>query len=111
METSALQCPSCHTEVTEAAFFCSNCGKPLKARPESTSIGRQIVVYLVSFFLAPLGLVFAWKYLKMPDKKSKYIGITIIVLTGLAIIAVFMTAKTFLELTYGNIQTINSLLY
>lgn len=111
METAPLRCPSCNAEVAENAFFCSNCGKPLKTRPESTSIGRQIVVYLISFFLAPLGLFFAWKYLKSPDKKSKYIGITIIILTAVAVIAVFLTAKTFLAMTYGNIQQINSLLY
>lgn len=111
METVPLRCPSCDTEVTENAFFCSNCGRSLKARPESVSVGRQVFIYLVSFFLAPLGLVFAWKYLKMSDVKSKRIGFTVIALTILAVIAVFLTAKTFLQMTYGNIMMINSLLY
>ena len=101
------QCPSCHAVVSEAAYFCSNCGKPLKAQPESISIGRQIVVYLISFFLAPFGLFFAFKYLKHPDKKSRTIGMIIIALTIFAIFITLFTARVFLETIYQNIQIIN----
>jgi len=106
-----LLCPFCHTAVAESAYFCSNCGKPLKPRPESISVGRQLVVYLVSFFLAPFGLVFAFKYLKQKDRSSRIIGIVSIVLTILAVVATFFVARTFLETTYRDIQTINSLIY
>jgi TRAP-type C4-dicarboxylate transport system permease small subunit len=49
--------------------------------PPATTISRQIIVYLISFFLAPFGLWFAWKYLKQDDSKSQKIGIVAIALT------------------------------
>ena len=106
-----LLCPFCHTAITESAYFCSNCGKPLKAHPDSTSAGRQIIVYLVSFFLAPFGLVFAFKYLKQKDTKSRIIGTVSMTLTVLAILSTFLVARSFIETTYRDIQTINRLMY
>jgi hypothetical protein len=63
------------------ANFCSNCGKPLRTIPLPTSVPRQIVVYMASFFLAPFGLWFAWKYLRQDDQKSKMIGCIAIAFT------------------------------
>ncbi|MBI1838863.1 MAG: zinc-ribbon domain-containing protein [Candidatus Colwellbacteria bacterium] len=105
--TLQKQCPKCKTEVSETAYFCSNCGQPLKSRPESTSIPKQILIYFVSFFLAPLGLVYTFKYLRQPDKKSKTIGAVSLALTIVAI-----TATVYLGIAYTKQQysEINSLL-
>jgi hypothetical protein len=43
------------------------------------------MIYLFSIFLAPLGLWFAWQYLKQEGKKSKAIGFVIIALTIVSI--------------------------
>ncbi len=109
METiSQKQCLKCNTEASEAAYFCYNCGQVIKPRPESTSVSRQILIYLVSFFLAPFGLVFAFKYLSQPDKKSKTIGIISIILTVVSIGAALLVGKTFIDQQYGILQSINS---
>jgi len=106
--TIQKQCPKCKSEVSEMAHFCSNCGHSLKSRPEDTSILKQILVYFVSFFLAPFGLGYAFKYLNQSDKKSKMIGIISLILTFFAIITVIFTAKKYLEQEYGFLNLINN---
>jgi len=100
------QCPKCKAEISETAYFCSNCGESLRPKPEDVSIQKQMLVYFVSFFLAPFGLIYAFKYLNSPDKKSKIIGIISLILTILAIITVIFTAKTYLEKEYSDINLI-----
>jgi hypothetical protein len=88
-----IVCPACSTSMPSSANFCLNCGRRLRTTVSSTSIPRQIIVYLVSFFLAPLGLWFAWKYLKQENKKSKAIGFVVIALTIVSIaISIWATA-------------------
>ena len=74
--------------------------------PPATSISRQIIVYLISFFLAPLGLWYAWKYLKQDDQTSKIIGTVAIALT---IVAVALTIWTTAGLFSSVSQYLNSL--
>jgi hypothetical protein len=97
METPpGMVCSSCNAPVTVSANFCPNCGDSLKLMPPATSVFRQIIVYLISFFLAPFGLWYAWKYLKQDDRTSKIIGTVAIALTIAAIVlAIWMTAGLF----------------
>jgi hypothetical protein len=79
-----------------SANYCPNCGKPIRATPLATSVPRQIIVYLISFFLAPLGLWYAWKYLKQDDQTSRIIGTVVIALTVVAVaLAIWTTAGLF----------------
>lgn len=98
-------CPKCNSAVPADAFFCSNCGQVLRAKPADTGIPKQILVYLVSFFLAPFGLGFVFTYLKQPDKKSKTIGWIALGLTVLAIGSTIFLAKGFLEWEYSAINS------
>lgn len=107
METEIRNsCPKCKAEVPAEAYFCPNCGQVLRARPADTGIPKQILIYLVSFFLAPFGLGYAFTYLRQPDKKAKIIGWVAIGLTVLAILSTILLAKGFLDQEY---KTINSL--
>jgi uncharacterized membrane protein YvbJ len=106
--TIKKQCAKCKIEVSEIAYFCSNCGQSLKSRPEETSIQKQILVYFISFFLAPFGLGYAFKYLSQSDKKSKTIGAISLILTILAIMAVIYIGKAFLEKEYSTINLISN---
>lgn len=83
---SLLNCPSCKQNIAVSDYFCSNCGKKLKDKPLSMSIGRQILVYLLSFLLPPLGLWPAVKYLKQDSEKSRMIGFIAIFLTIISIV-------------------------
>ncbi len=53
----------------------------LKDKSLSTTIGRQLYIYFLSFLLPPLGLWPGIKYLKQKDEKSRMIGFIAIVLT------------------------------
>jgi hypothetical protein len=94
MDTSpGIICSACNAQMLSSAKFCSNCGRLLRTMAPSTSVSKQIIVYLVSFFLAPFGLWHAWKYLKQEDRKSKIIGAVAIALTLVAVaVAIWTTA-------------------
>src|SRR4030066_1000790 len=94
MENSVI-CPVCHTEVKPTDYFCSNCGKNLKPEAPSTSLNKQIIIYLESFFLPPYGIIIGLRYLKAGDSKSKTVGIISIVLT---IISLLILIKFTLDL-------------
>ena len=80
-----LFCPGCKQLIVVSDYFCPNCGKKIKDKPQSTSIPRQIFVYLLSFLLPPLGLWPAVKYLKQKEEKSRMIGFVAIILTVISI--------------------------
>jgi hypothetical protein len=91
-----MVCSVCNAAVPSSANFCPNCGKRLRTIPPVTSVSRQIVVYLISFFIAPFGLWYAWKYLRQDDNKSKTIGVVAIVLTVISVaITIWTTAGLF----------------
>ena len=91
-------CPTCNKAVTPADYFCPQCGRKLKDKPPATTISRQIVVYLVSFFLPPFGLIPAIGYLRQKDSKSKKIGLVAIILTILSILLSLWFATRVLKL-------------
>jgi hypothetical protein len=84
MEQPPLVCPSCQYPVLATYFFCPNCGKKLKERPLSTSLWKQVGVYVMSILLPPFGLIPAIRYLSQPDTKSKMVGVVALLLTAVA---------------------------
>ena len=104
--SSETTCPTCHVSISAAENFCSQCGAKLKESPLSISAARQTFIYLISFFLAPLGLGYAFKYLKQSNPEARRVGIIVIILTILAIALMIWTTKTFTNWQY---QSINAL--
>ena len=78
-------CPTCHLAMQSTWYFCPNCGKQLAEPPVVISIPKQFLIYLVSFFLSPLGLGWALKYIKHPDRKVRIVGAISLFLTFLAL--------------------------
>lgn len=71
----------------------------------STTVSKQIVIYLVSFFLPPFGLFLVFKYLRSDDEKAKKIGWIAVILTIVSLLITFWVSKAFMD----NItQSINS---
>jgi uncharacterized membrane protein YvbJ len=83
---SQIVCHHCKSNVGPSDYFCPNCGKKLREKPQSTALLKQLLVYTVSFFLPPLGLWPAIKYLRQPDQKSRCIGWAAIILTIVSVI-------------------------
>jgi len=90
---SQVTCPNCKWSVSSSDFFCPVCGKNLKEKLLSTSLTRQLLIYLLSVFLPPFGIWPAIKYLRQSDDKSKKIGLAAIFLTVISIvITIWLTA-------------------
>jgi hypothetical protein len=103
------KCPACQAPVAETAYFCPNCGKVLREKPPSTSIWKQIVVYAVSLFAPPFGLWYAWKYLRQPEKISKYIGLTAIILTVISVVITVQIGQQFMNQVDQSLNSYESL--
>lgn len=80
-----LICSYCHVINPPEFFFCPNCGKELRGKPLSTSVPKQIGIYLLAFFLPPFGLSPGIKYLRRNTSKEKTVGGIAIILTFLSI--------------------------
>lgn len=82
-----LHCSVCNFLLEKEFNFCPNCGKKVHEPAQSTGIGRQFIVYLVSIFLPPLGLWPAIKYIRQKEMKAKIIGWVAVVLTVISTFA------------------------
>ncbi|MBI3385626.1 hypothetical protein HY031_00925 [Candidatus Gottesmanbacteria bacterium] len=67
-------------------YFCFNCGKNLHAVPPGTTPADQIKLYLGSVFLAPMGIVWGFRYLRVDNDKSKIVGVVAMILTVITIV-------------------------
>jgi hypothetical protein len=86
-------CPQCHIAVRATDFFCFNCGKSLKEKPKPVGILSQLILYIGCFLLPPLGFWWGFKYMRQDDSKSKMVGVVCIVLTVVALVAVFVLTQ------------------
>ena len=89
------KCPQCHSAVDPTDFFCPTCGKKLKHKPLSTGLISEMLYYLGSILLPPLGIWWGIKYLKQQDAASKRIGIVSIMLTVLSFIGTSVWAVNY----------------
>lgn len=85
-------CSRCHSEVRSTDYYCFNCGNNLKPTPPGIDIVSQIILYSKSILLPPFGILWAMKYLKQSNNKSRVIGIAAIILT---LISFIVTVKVF----------------
>lgn len=97
-----LVCDFCHVVSSPEFFFCPNCGKELRKKPLSTSVFKQVGLYLFAFFLPPFGLFPGIKYIKQNSQTEKLVGLVMILLT---IISTLITVW----LTYATIRTAQTL--
>jgi len=98
-------CPTCHVEIRSTDYFCYNCGKNLKPKPPSTSLTRQIIVYLASFFIPPYGIVIGIRYLQQADIKSKIVGLISIILTVISLILVIKLTNDLIRQVNEGVNT------
>ncbi len=105
----SIVCPFCHVPSPPGAYFCGNCGHPLRKAPLSISIGKQIQIYLVSFLAPPFGLVYAWQYLREESDKSKIIGMVAVALTILSIVIAWDIIKPIWDSLNQNLNAFNGI--
>ena len=100
-------CASCGSAVPMFYTFCPHCGKPLNAKPLSTTLFSQIWIYAVSVLLPPLGLWPGIKYFRSSDAKAQRMGTIAIVLTVASTIITLWLTFAFVQ---NYINDINSAL-
>ncbi|CAN5147790.1 hypothetical protein BH11PAT1_BH11PAT1_5660 [soil metagenome] len=81
-----LLCPQCQTILTPDQNFCPKCGTKIKDAVLSVTMGKQLSIYALSFFLPPLGLWPGIKYLRQNEQSAKRVGIIALVLTVISLI-------------------------
>lgn len=105
MEIENTICLTCHQPILPAYYFCPNCGKEIKEKPEPISIVNQIGIYALSIFLPPLGLWPGIKYAKKKYPQARNVGIAAIVLTIISTIVsvwyIFVMFQTYLNQLSG----------
>ncbi len=99
-------CPNCSYQLMPEWFFCPNCGKVLKEKPITISLFKQVLIYLVSFFLAPLGMAWGLKYIRSKNVKTKIVGIICILLTVVSVSFMIYAYKNFMD---QYMKTLNSI--
>jgi len=97
-------CPKCHQTVEPIDFFCRNCGTNLKAKPPDTSILAQLMLYVGSALLPPLGIIWAWRYLRQKDTKSRIIGLAAVVITIIELVVIA-------QISVSLVNTVNEQVY
>lgn len=105
MDPTQIICPKCKATNLSSANFCQACGKQLREMPLSTSVLKQLGIYLLSFFLPPLGLMPGIKYLRVHDSKANIVGLIAIILT---IVSIILTLWTFSGLLDTYTKLLNS---
>jgi len=111
MEENIL-CPKCHTSVRSTDYYCFNCGKNLKSVPPATTPSKLTTLFLKSIFLPPFGIYWALPYLKQSDKRSKRIGIIVIIVTASVFIYTIIAAKNLMNTFSAELERqLNSSVY
>ncbi len=91
------KCPNCHVVIKPTDYFCYNCGTNLKPAPPSTTLVDQIILYSKSVLIPPFGVIWAVKYLRQGDDKSKIVGIIAILLTIISLILSIIFFNNFMK--------------
>lgn len=85
-------CSSCGHALHNDFHFCPGCGKAITNKALSTSLSKQIFIYVVSFCFAPFGLRWVLPYMREKTLSGKLIGVTALILTLTSISIALFTA-------------------
>ena len=97
-----ITCPNCHQSIKSIDYFCANCGKKLRNKPLSTSLSTQVILYIKTLLLPPMGIIWGIRYLRQSDSVSKWVGFIAIVITIIEII--WITQSTISIINFTNQQ-------
>jgi RsiW-degrading membrane proteinase PrsW (M82 family) len=77
----SVYCPYCNKEVAHTDIFCPHCGETLPEHYAPFSFTKKFQMYFLTIALAPMGLIWFFKYRKDDDKTKRKVAVTILVLT------------------------------
>jgi len=92
-----VTCPSCKKEIDDSVNFCPNCGQEFILEKKALSPVKKRRIYLASFFLSPLGLIWFFKYFRSDEKENKKVAYIALVLTLLPLIFTLIVSKKYIS--------------
>lgn len=90
-------CPFCNKEISPTDVFCPHCGNKLPDKKLPFSTAQRIKIYLVSVFLAPLGLYWFFKYFRNEDPEKKKVAYVALYITIFMIIVSFFLVSSWIK--------------
>jgi hypothetical protein len=102
-------CPKCHTTVRTTDYFCFNCGTNLRPVPPPIGIENQIMLYLGSFLLPPMGIFWGWKYLRSEDTKTKTVGYIACILTVVSFVIGLLWIRNIMDSVSSQVNQFQSI--
>ncbi len=90
-------CTSCQKLVETPGDFCPFCGQQNIEAPPGLSNGQKMKIYSVSFFLAPLGLIWFFKFYKDEDPLKRKAGYYALAITLVVVFGSLITGKLILN--------------
>ena len=91
------KCPTCHTVVRPTDYFCFNCGKNLHEKLLPTSRATEIMYYVGSLLLPPIGIWWGFKYLRQDDRDSKRIRFICMAITVISTLIAVQWTMQFMQ--------------
>lgn len=92
-------CKNCKGSITEAFYFCPNCGKKLKEPPFRFSVSKSVGILIFSLLFPPFGIIPGIKYLFKKDIRARVVGVLTIALTLIITIILINFISNFLNRT------------
>ena len=97
-----MLCPKCNREIDDIVRFCPNCGTQIDLEGSVISTGKKVKIYLVSFFLTPLGLIWFFKYIKSSESESVKVAYTSLIITLIPLIYMIIIVSKYTSVFTGD---------
>ena len=101
VELSQMYCKFCGKDILENSVFCPSCGKKQLEVEQNITLGKELLIYVMTFVFVPFGLIWFFKYIKSSDgvkKRIAYLTLTITVVATVITVAV----------TYSYVKSVQS---
>jgi hypothetical protein len=101
-------CPKCRIRLKEVGVYCQWCGHKLFG-DDKVSVGKEILMYVVSLALPPFGLGWALKYLRLGTPQGKRIALIIFILTAVSLLGTILAFKSVMGYIQKSYNEVNSM--
>lgn len=90
-------CPSCKKEIDLGSEFCSHCGHKLSIASSTLTSRQKTGIYLGSFFLSPLGILWFFKYFRSDNAETKKVGYASLIITIVPLVLTLVIVGRYLS--------------
>ena len=99
-----ISCRSCKKEIDDSLSFCSYCGQKTNIKGLGLTTAQKTRIYLASFFLSPLGLIWFFKFFRDDNLENRKVGYISLVITLVPLVLVLVIGGTLSNYLFGYIE-------